>query len=83
MSAYLIRTLGSSMVATIRRNNMAKFRDPVSVTCYGQTKVWERKEALEFFLDGAWECDGSESERYMAIFYQLYHGAKEALDEQL
>lgn len=58
-----------------------KCSDPVKVTCYGQTKVWERKDALDFFLEGAWQCDGSEAERYFNIYYQLLHGAKEAVDE--
>jgi hypothetical protein len=64
---------------------MAKVRikceDPVVVTCYGQTKVWERKDALDFFLEGARFCDGSEAERYFNIYYQLLKGAKEAYDQ--
>ncbi len=60
---------------------MEKFKDPVTVTCYGKTKVWERSKALEFFLEGAWQCDGAEAERYFNIYYQLIHGEKEASDE--
>jgi len=57
-----------------------KCKDPVQVTCYGETKTWEREDALKFFLDGAYFCDGSEAERYLNIYYQLIHGAKEAHD---
>ena len=55
--------------------------DLVVVTCYGKTKTWERKDALEFFLDGARFCEGAEAERYFNIYYQLIKGAKVAHDE--
>lgn len=58
-----------------------KKADLVVVTCYGKSKIWERQKALDYFLEGAYECDGAESERYFNIYYQLYHGAKEATDE--
>ena len=64
----------------MERTNTA-FKDPVKVTCYYKTKTWERQEALEFFLQGAWECDGAESERYFNIYYQLINGATEAYDD--
>lgn len=60
---------------------MTTKRDLVRVTCYGETKTWERSKALDFFLEGAFQCDGSEAERYFNIYYQLIHGAKEAYDD--
>lgn len=57
-----------------------KCEDPVQVTCYGQTKTWERKEAIAFFFQGMMECDGAEKERYCNIYCQLVCGAKEARD---
>lgn len=57
-----------------------KCEDPVKVTCYGQTKTWERKDALKYFLDGARFCEGSERDRYFTIYCQLLDGAKEAHD---
>ncbi len=59
-----------------------KCTDPVTVTCYGETKTWERKDALKYFLEGAHLCEGSEAERYFNIYYQLVNGAKEASDCQ-
>lgn len=56
-------------------------RDTVIVTCYGQTKTWERKDALEFYLEGMAWSEGSERDRYVNIYYQLARGAKEASDE--
>ena len=54
--------------------------DLVAVTCYGQTKVWERKDALEFYLEAMAFCEGAERDRYVNIYYQLASGAKEAFD---
>lgn len=59
----------------------SNYKDPVSVTCYGKTKVWERKEAISFFLEGMHWCDGAERDRYTEIYLQLIDGAKEASDE--
>ena len=58
-----------------------KKADLVVVTCYGKSKVWERKEAIDFFLDGMMGCEGTERERYTDIYIQLIDGAKEASDE--
>lgn len=55
--------------------------DLVVVTCYGKSKVWERQEAIAFFLDGMMGCEGAERERYTDIYLQLIDGAKEASDE--
>lgn len=62
---------------------MARIRisDPVRVTCYGKTKVWERKSALNFFLEAMMGCEGAERDRYVNIYYQLARGAKEARDQ--
>ena len=54
--------------------------DPVRVTCYGQTKTWEREDAIKFYLDGMRFCEGAERERYTDIYLQLIDGAKEAHD---
>ena len=57
-----------------------KKSDPVVVTCYGQTKTYEREDAIKFFLDGMRYCEGAERERYTDIYLQLIDGAKEAHD---
>lgn len=57
-----------------------KCNDPVKVTCYGQTKTWERSDAIKFYLDGVRFCEGAERERYLSIYLQLIDGAKEAFD---
>lgn len=58
-----------------------KKKDLVTVTCYGKTKTWERKDAIAFFLEGMRYCDGAERDRYTNIYLQLIDGAKEAYDE--
>ena len=55
--------------------------DLVVVTCYGESKIWERSEAIAFFLEGMRCCEGAERERYTEIYLQLLDGAKEAFDE--
>lgn len=57
-----------------------KCSDPVRVTCYGQTQVWERQDALKFYADGIRFCEGAERDRYVNIYFQLLDGAKEARD---
>lgn len=47
----------------------------VTITCNGETKVWDRSEAEDFFLQGMMECEGSEQERYAYIYGQLVSGA--------
>ena len=59
---------------------MARIKDLVKITCYGKTKIWERKEAIDFFLDGMMGCEGAEREHYTDIYIQLIDGAKEASD---
>ena len=55
--------------------------DLVVVTCYGESKVWERGKAMEFYLEGMAWSEGSERDRSVNIYYQLARGAKEAFDE--
>ena len=57
--------------------------DAVTITCYGETKVWDdRKEALRFFKQGAQECDGAESRRYANIVFQLMDGLSVCSDKE-
>lgn len=60
---------------------MMRCDDPVRVTCYRQTKTWEREDAIAFYLDCMMNSEGSERDRYCEIYYQLINGAKEARDE--
>ena len=56
--------------------------DAVTITCYGETKVWDdRMEALRFFKQGAQECDGAESRRYANIVFQLMDGLSVCSDK--
>ena len=57
--------------------------DAVTITCYGETKVWDdRMEALRFFKQGAQECDGAESRRYANIVFQLMDGLSVCSDKE-
>lgn len=58
---------------------MAK-QDLVEITCYGQTKIWERKKAKAFFLDCMNNSEGSENERYTTIYCALMNGETKISD---
>ena len=55
--------------------------DKVTVICYGQSKEWDRWEAIDFFTEGAASCDGSEKERYTNILLKLLAGETTCSDE--
>lgn len=56
-------------------------KDPVTVICYGQSKEWDRWEAIDFFTEGVAACDGSEKERYNNILLKLLTGETTCSDE--
>ena len=64
-----------SSLAVIYGVDACKKLDSVTITCYGETKVWDsRLEALRFYKQGAQECEGAESRRYANIVFQLMDG---------
>ena len=57
--------------------------DSVTVTCYGETKVWDsRKEAVDFYLSAILNSEGSENQRYIKIYIDLMMGKKECSDTE-
>ena len=56
--------------------------DIVLVTCYGDTKEYNREEAIDFFKEGMLWCDPGSSEysRYAMIVDQLESGSTHACD---
>ena len=57
--------------------------DSVTVTCYGETKVWDsRKEAVDFYLSSILNSEGSENQRYTKIYIDLMLGKKECSDTE-
>lgn len=57
-----------------------QMNEKVKVTCYGQTEVMTRKEAIDEYYEGMLCCDGSEAERYTTIYCQLMEGCMECSD---
>ena len=56
--------------------------DSVTTVCYGEEKVWDsRNEAKDFFLEGLNATDGSERERYAAIYTKLILGKNYCTDD--
>ena len=57
--------------------------DSVTVTCYGETKIWDsRKEAVDFYLSAILNSEGSENQRYTKIYIDLMMGKKECSDAE-
>lgn len=56
--------------------------DTVTTVCYGERKVWDsRKEAADFFLQGMAATEGSECERYTAVYTKLVMGLGVCTDD--
>ena len=56
--------------------------DSVTTVCYGEEKLWDcRKEAKDFFLEGLKATEGSERERYAAIYAKLILGKNYCTDD--
>jgi hypothetical protein len=53
------------------------------ITCYGETKTYsesQRKEMMQFYLEGMASCEGSEQERYTNIYLALASGLEHCKD---
>lgn len=57
-----------------------KWKDKVSVTCYGQTKTMTRRQAVAKYYEAMQCSEGSERDRYCAIYFQLLDGETECSD---
>ena len=45
------------------------------VLCYNQAEVWgKRKDAIEFYREAVYACDGCEKERYLNVLVDLLSG---------
>ena len=56
--------------------------DPVTTICYGKADKWaDRWEAVDFFTEGVYACEGSEQERYETILMKLIAGETVCSDE--
>lgn len=63
---------GNKNVAKINVDD-SKIHD-ITIVCYGQTETHsrrDRKKLAEYYLQGAMECEGSESQRYLDIYSAL------------
>ena len=64
-----------SSLAVIYGVDACKKLDSVTITCYGETEVWDnRMDALRFYKEGAEACEGAERNRYTNIVFQLMDG---------
>ena len=54
---------------------MATQKTLIVVVCYNQIEKWEkRRNALAFYADAMRNTEGSESQRYMHIYFDLVDG---------
>lgn len=55
----------------------------ITTVCYNQEEKWEsREEAMEYFLEGMRNSEGSERERYTNIYFDLMDGKDYCTDER-
>ena len=81
-SIHVSWDIGSSL-AVVYGEDACRKLEPVTITCYGTTEVWDdRMEALRFYKQGAEECGGSESRRYANIVFQLMDGKTACSDTE-
>ena len=81
-SIHVSWDIGSSL-AVVYGEDACRKLEPVTITCYGTTEVWDdRMEALRFYKQGAEECGGSESRRYANIVFQLMDGKSICSDQE-
>lgn len=49
---------------------------------YGKAQKWRsRKEAIAFFKDAVYSCEGAERERYVNVFMKLLDGKTVCTDD--
>jgi len=49
--------------------------DAVRTICYGEERVWQsRTEAMHYFWQGVCASEGSEQDRYLAIYQKMNDG---------
>jgi hypothetical protein len=60
----------------------AQMAEQVTVTCYGRKETMTREQAIDKYFDGMQCCEGSERDRYVAIYCQLMEGLTEVSDEE-
>lgn len=63
--------MASSIIKKIGKQSKS---DLVAITCYGQTEVLERREAIEIYKDCIYHSEGSERDRYINIVRGLECG---------
>ena len=80
--SLLVRWDNGSGLNVIYGEDVVKKLDNIKVTCYGETEIWDtRKEAADFYLKAICGSEGSECERYMKIYSELFEGKTECSDE--
>ena len=73
---------GSSLSVAYGEDIVKKL-DAVTTICYGERKIWDsRKEAVDFFLQGIAATEGSECQRYTAIYTKLIMGCEVCSDDE-
>lgn len=58
-------------------------KDKVTVICCGESREWERWEAIDFFTEGTAACEGAEKERYTTILLKLLAGEEVCSDDRI
>lgn len=68
--------------SAVLRNARRFYKDAVVVVCYNKAELWgSRRDAMSFYMEGIYACEGAERERYENIYLNLQDKKDVALDE--
>lgn len=68
--------------SAVLKNARRYFKDAVVVVCYNKAELWgSRRDAMSFYMQGIYACEGAERERYENIYLDLQDKKDVALDE--
>lgn len=82
IGSVMVHWDNGSSLSLVYGEDSAWILSTVTTVCYGEKQVWiSRKDAMDFFLDGMMNSEGSEAERYTRIYTQLCEGSTFATDE--
>jgi len=60
---------------SLAKNEKIHGKESITVICGRKAERWtNRKEAIDFYMQGMLECEGSEQKRYTDIYLQLSEG---------
>ena len=81
--SLMVRWDNGSGLNVIYGVDIVRKLDTVTTICYGEKRIWDsRSDAENFFLCGTMASEGSEQQRYTAIYMKLRAGMEVCTDDE-